>query len=208
MIGSFQGTPRGNADDYVQDFSRTARLVRETGVKIMEVNLSCPNEGTSHLLCFDIERTVKVTEAIKNKIGNIPLILKIAYFPADQLEVLIKRVGKMAQAFSAINTIPAKIVDKKGKQALPGEDRLYSGVCGHAIKWAGLDMVKRLKRLREKYNLNYTIIGVGGVAEPSDYNDYIATGADAVMSATGAMWNSHLAFEIKKKLGMEVRREK
>ena len=57
-----------------------ARFVKETGAKILEVNLSCPNEGTGHLLCFDLERAVKVVSAIKNKIGNTPLIIKLAYF--------------------------------------------------------------------------------------------------------------------------------
>jgi tRNA-dihydrouridine synthase len=32
---------------------------------------------------------------------------------------------------------------------------------------------------------------------PQDYFDYRQAGADAVMSATGAMWNPHLAQEIK-----------
>ena len=42
-----------------------------------------------------------------------------------------------------------------------------------------------------------SIIGVGGVVEPSDYDDYRAAGADAVMSATGAMWDARLARRIK-----------
>ena len=31
-----------------------------------------------------------------------------------------------------------------------------------------------------------------------DYFEYIASGAESVMSATGAMWNPYLAQEIKK----------
>src|ERR1700721_2302246 len=52
---SYQGTKseRGGAADYIADFVLGARLMRETGVKIVELNLSCPNEGTSNLLCFD-----------------------------------------------------------------------------------------------------------------------------------------------------------
>ena len=41
-------------------------------------------------------------------------------------------------------------------------------------------------------------IGVGGVTTPADYFEYRAAGADMVMSATGAMWNPHLAIDIKK----------
>ena len=59
-------------------------------------------------------------------------------------------------------------------------------------------MTKRLKKLREKYNYSFSIIGVGGVMNPEDYFEYKDSGADCVMSATGAMWNPYLAQEIKK----------
>jgi dihydroorotate dehydrogenase (NAD+) catalytic subunit len=200
VIGSFQGTPTGgNVEDYIKDFSITAKLVKEAGAKILEVNLSCPNEGTAHLLCFDIERTRLIVEAIKNEIGNTPLIIKIAYFKEENiLESLIKAVGKIADGIAAINTIPAAIYSATGAQALPGEGRLKSGVCGSGIRWAGLEMVARLKLLREKNNLSYTIIGVGGVMKAQDYFEYRSVGANAVMCATGAMWNPYLAQEIKK----------
>jgi dihydroorotate dehydrogenase len=165
------------------------------------VNLSCPNEGTNNLLCFDTERSVKVAQAIKEVIGDIPLIIKIAYFKDEEaLKELVKEIGSVVQGISAINTISAEIVDENGAQALPGEGRLRSGVCGHAIKWAGLEMVKRLKKLREELNYSYTIIGVGGVTIADDFFEYRDAGADVVMSATGAMWNPYLAKEIKERL--------
>jgi dihydroorotate dehydrogenase (NAD+) catalytic subunit len=200
VIGSFQGTtnPDGNVHEYIQDFAKAARLVKETGAKVLEVNLSCPNEGTAHLLCFDIERTQYVVSAIKDEIGDTPLIIKIAYFrEQEQLNNLIKAIGDKVQAISAINTIPSKIIDKEGNQALPGQGRSISGVCGAPIKWAGIEMVERLKKLREEKDLSYEIIGVGGVTVPQDYKEFRTAGADAVMSATGAMWNPYLAQEIK-----------
>jgi len=176
-------------------------LVKETGVKVMEVNLSCPNEGTAHLLCFDIERTRQIVESIKNEIGNTPLIIKVAYFKSDeQLAKLIEAVGNIIEGIACINTIPAEIVDDNGKQALPGEGRLSSGVCGTSIRWAGLDMVGRVAKMKQEQDLKFAIIGVGGVFTPQDYADYRELGADAVMSATGAMWNPNLAQEIKGKV--------
>lgn len=202
VIGSFQGTTNAdsNVEKYIQDFATTAKLVKETGTPIMEVNLSCPNEGTAHLLCFDIERTRQVVEAIKDEIGETPLVIKIAYFQEqEQLIKLINTIGKLVQGIAAINTIPSKIIDKNGNQALPGQGRAMSGVCGAPIKWAGVEMVERLKHLREENGLDYQIIGVGGVTTPDDYQRFREAGADAVMSATGAMWNPYLAQEIKNK---------
>lgn len=199
VIGSFQGTTEGDVSKFIKDYALAAKLVKKTGVKVIEVNLSCPNEGSSHLVCFDVPRTVEIVEAIKNEIGNTPLIIKIAYFEDQKnLEKLIKSIGKIVQGISAINTIPAKVYKENGEQALPGGPmRLKSGTCGHPIKWAGLEMTERLFNLRNELGFNFKIIGVGGVTQASEYFEYRSKGADAVMSATGAMWNPLLAQEIK-----------
>lgn len=200
VVGSFQGTKRDeqNAQEYINDFIKTAKLVKATGVKVIEVNLSCPNEGTNNLLCYDTKRSVKIAKAIKREIGDTPLVIKIAYFKDEEiLKNFIKEIGGIVQGISAINTIQATIVDEQGKQALPGEGRLRSGVCGASIKWAGLDMTKKLKKIKEELHLNFQIIGVGGVMTALDFLEYRDAGADAVMSATGAMWNPYLAREVK-----------
>ena len=115
----------------------------------------------------------------------------------SQLKDFIKKVGGIIDGIAAINTISAEIIDKNVNQALPGEGRLRSGVCGNAIKWAGLDMIKRINNMRSEIGLKFKIIGVGGVASAEDFKIYISNGANAVMSATGVMWNSHLAKEVK-----------
>ena len=200
VVGSFQGTTNRNGDiaAYIQDFVLAAKLVQATGVKVLEANLSCPNEGTGHLLCYDTQRSKTILAAIKNEIGDLPLCIKIGYFKdQEQLTHFIKEVGNLVQGISAINTIPAKIVDEQGQQALPGTGRERSGVCGQPIKWAGLAMVQKLAALRQELDLPFTIIGVGGVTRAEDYRAYTHAGADLVMSATGAMWHPALAREIK-----------
>jgi dihydroorotate dehydrogenase len=203
VIGSFQGTvrPDSGPESYIQDWVQAAKLIKETGVKVVEANLSCPNEGSSHMLCFDLERTTQITHAIKEVLGDIPLFLKLAYFSdQEQLSKLIDNVGTVVQGFSTINTIASKIYDREGNQALPGNGRLVSGVCGHPIKWAGIEMVKRVKALRDEKGMKFSILGVGGVTSPEDYEEYRKAGAEAVMSATGAMWNPLMAQEIKQTL--------
>lgn len=201
VIGSFQGTKwtPGNVEAYIQDFVTAAKLMQETGVPILEVNFSCPNEGTNQLLCYDIQRSALIAEKIKNKIGNTPLIIKIGYFEdMITLEKFVQAVGKIADGLATVNTIPAEVQDKQGRQILPGEGRARSGICGQGTKWAGLEMVKRLKQLREKLGLSFQILGMGGVFDFQDYQAYREAGADAVQSATGAMWNPYMAQDIKK----------
>lgn len=200
VIGSFQGTTnaQGDVQAYIQDFVLAARLVKETGVKVLEANLSCPNEGTAHLLCYDTPRAKMIVSAIKNEIGDTPLIIKIGYFAnQDAIRYFVKEIGPLVQGISAINTIPATILDEHGMQALPGSGRARSGVCGHPIKWAGLETVRELAILKREFDLPFAILGVGGVTTPADYQEYRTAGADIVMSATAAMWNPYLACDVR-----------
>jgi dihydroorotate dehydrogenase (NAD+) catalytic subunit len=204
VVASFQGTISGHGDveAYIEDFALAARLLKETGVKIIEANLSCPNEGTANLLCFDVDRARRVVERIRETIGDLPLLIKVAYFrDEEKLRTLVRELGPLVDGMETINTLPAKIVDAKGEQALPGEGRLWSGVCGESIRWAGLEMVRRLVKLREEMGLKFAIAGVGGLSDAADYAAYREAGADAAMSATAAMWNPRLAQQIKQAIG-------
>ena len=201
LVPSFQGSRVDgmDQDDYIADHVTTARLVCETGAGLMEMNTSCPNEGHNRLLCHDPHLVGRITEAVKNEIGDRPLVGNLASIPNDaDLEIMVKETAAhgTVQGFSTINTISAKLIDAHGNQALPGAGRDRSGVCGNAIRGAGLDMVGRLHAIREKLGLDFTIVGVGGVVRPEDYRAYREAGANAVMSATGAMWNANLARDI------------
>lgn len=200
LILSFMGTvrPDQTQKEFIDDYILAAKLAHETGAKVLEVNLSCPNIGNEGLVCYNLDVTEKVAKGIRQVIGNTPLILKVGYYEKeDQLQKLAEIANAYANSVAGINTLQAAVVDKEGNQALPGKNRLRSGICGAAIKWAGLDTVKRLKALKEKNNYKFSIEGVGGVTKPEDYFEFKEAGADSVMSATGAMWNPFLAQEIK-----------
>ncbi|RBP97942.1 diguanylate cyclase [Bifidobacterium aemilianum] len=201
LLPSFQGSrwPGMDQEAYIRDHVQTARLVCQTGARIMEMNTSCPNEGHGRLLCHDPQLVGRIAQAVKEEIGDRPLIIKLAYIPSDEaLETMVRQTAAQGrvQGFATINTISARLVDAQGRQALPGEGRDHSGVCGDAIRGAGLDMVRRLDAIRRRLGLDFAITGVGGVMGPEDYEAYRQAGADAVMSATGAMWNPLLARQI------------
>jgi dihydroorotate dehydrogenase len=202
MIGSFVGTVRPNQTqkEFIEDWAIVAHMVYETGVKIIEADISCPNNGEEGLTCYDLETTEKICQAVRKRIGDTPLILKIGYFSErNKLEKIAKIANEYANGIAAINTLPGIIVDKEGKQALLGKMRATAGICGAPIKWAGMDMVKQLHKIREKNNYSFSIDGVGGITTPEDYWEYRKAGANAAMAVTGSMWNPYLAQEIKKK---------
>lgn len=202
VIMSVVGTikPGFTPDDYYNDFAEVAKMAADAGAKVIEVNLSCPNVASEGVLCYTPSAVGEICKRAKAAIGDLPLLTKVGYYTEDQqdlLETVVKEMAPYVAGISAINTIAAPIVDENGEQALPGPNRLKSGMCGAGIKWAGLDMVKRLKALREKLGLDYEIVGVGGVMTAADYHEYRNAGADLVQSATGAMWNADLAIEVK-----------
>ena len=204
LVASAVGTIREgfSEEDYFNDFPKTAKLASETGVKVIELNLSCPNVASEGILCYSPEAVEAICRKSKEAIGDVALLVKFGYFSPDQqqlLEQVVKKITPFIAGISAINTIPAAVRDERGEQALPGQNRLMSGICGASIKWAGVDMVKRLKKIREKLNSNFAIVGVGGIMTPEDYFEYRSVGADVAQSATGAMWNPNLAIQIQEK---------
>lgn len=199
LICAVQGTPKeggGTIYDYIDDYVHTTKLVKETGADIIEVNFSCPNEGKSDLLCYDIDTVAEICRRIKEEVGNTTILIKTAYYKNEaDIEKLVNLTGDIIQGYSLINTIGSKVVDKMGNPAF-GENRAIAGVSGAPIKWAGLDMVRKFDKQRKEKNMSFKIIGVGGVVTPNDYKEYLDSGADAVMSAVGAIWNPYLAQEI------------
>lgn len=201
LILAFMGTVKKNQTqrEFIADFSKAGKLSKETGAKVLEVNLSCPNIANEGLVCYDLKLTEKICKVIRETIGNTPLIIKVGYYHRDSdIETIAKIANEYANAIAAINTMGVAILNKNGNQALPGPNRLISGVGGHTIKWAGLKMVSKLNLIRNRKNYKFEIIGIGGVMNPSDYFQYRRAGADAVQSVTAAMWNPYLALDIWK----------
>lgn len=196
---SVYGTSEENTtlDELAADYAKVAKIAKRAGAQFVEVNLACPNVSGSEnpFLYKDAMAVAIIARRIKKEIGKTPLILKIGYFENYKalLSVLKKAKGNF-EAVSAINTIQKKVVDKRGKPALPERD--VSGVCGYIIKDFGIDMVKKLKKAQKELNLNFEIIGVGGVMTPKDVRDYLRAGADHVHSATAVMWNPYLAHQL------------
>jgi dihydroorotate dehydrogenase len=203
LVVSCMGTVHAgqSQQEFVDDCILAAKLAAETGAKVIETNLSCPNIGNEGLVCYNLDVTELVAKGIRESIGDRPLILKVGYYKDDaDLGRLAEIAARYANGVSGINTLQAEVRDAAGNQALPGSPaRLRSGVCGAGIKWAGLDFVRRLTAIRDAHGFNFSIEGVGGVTVPEDYQEYRDAGADVVMTATGAMWNPDLAKEIKER---------
>jgi len=201
VVGTAQ--PGGSLEELAADYALAAAWAKEAGAEAIEANLSCPNVCSGEGSLFQSPEAVRlISIALKNRLGSTPFLLKLGFLNQLALVDEIVRVAAEsgASGLAAINTIPAKVRDVQQHQALPGEGRLVSGICGAGIKEAGLEMLSRLVGARNKLLLTpaeFTLIGVGGVMTGLEVFDYLKLGADGVQSGTGAMWNPWLARDFK-----------
>lgn len=209
LVVSVVGTAKagGTLDELAADFALAAGWAAEAGAAVVEANLSCPNVQSSEGSLYQSPLAVgKVAGAISQMLsGSIPFLLKMGYLEDQNLveQVVAAAHDAGAAGLAAINTIPARVYDADGQQALPGEGRLVSGICGAGIKPAGLKMTEKLLATRARLGLTpaeFAIIGVGGVTTGTDVLEYLRLGADGVQSGTGAMWHPYLACEAKQML--------
>ncbi|PIZ63568.1 dihydroorotate oxidase [Candidatus Saccharibacteria bacterium CG_4_10_14_0_2_um_filter_52_9] len=203
LLVAFQGTlqPDGR-EKFIEDHVYGVGKLRETGARLIEINLSCPNEGHSNLLCFDIETSTEIVKQVKLTYPDLNLIVKLSYFYDDgHLREFVEAVGPYIAGIAAFNTLQSQIIDKKGERAFNGPaTRAIAGVSGEAVKHLCIDMVQRLADHRQKLNADFKIVGVGGVQTVEDFHNLRRAGADYVMGLTGVMWNPNLAAEIKASL--------
>lgn len=189
--------------DLASDFAQAAEWAATAGADAVEANLSCPNVQSGEGSLYQSSEAVGlIAEQMKVRLDSVPFLLKIGSLSEyKQVLAVVKAAHDGGAAgLAAINTIPANVIDEQGQQALPGQGRLVSGICGAAIKPAGLEMVRKLVRARQELGLTlseFTIVGVGGIMSGVDALEYYENGAEAAQSGTGAMWNPLLAVEFK-----------
>ncbi len=200
VVAAFQGTARGDGRDaFVQDHVDGVGLILETGAQVIEINLSCPNEGEAVLACHDVDITTRIVKAVRENYPDSKFFIKLAYFEDKKMLLdLVRNTAPFVDGYSAINTMSVPVISSDGKEAFPG--RPTAGVSGAPIKWAGLEMCDELDALRESMGADFKIVGLGGVCNKQDFDDYRAVGVDTVQSVAAAMWNPMLAQEIKSKL--------
>lgn len=194
LIVSVVGTP--GEKDLAEDYARAARLAAEAGAPAVEINLSCPNVVTGEGSVYtDPVFSSEISKRVKQAIGAVPLIIKIGYISdPSRLEKVVAANAPHVDAISGLNTLSFEVVQPDGAQALPGKGRLRSGVCGAAIRPCAMTQAKRIVDLKRKERYNFEIVGVGGVMTPAHVREFVNVGVDAVMTATGAMWDPFLAY--------------
>ncbi|KAG2447891.1 hypothetical protein HYH02_007345 [Chlamydomonas schloesseri] len=227
MVVSVTGTPGRPGLSFTDDLVAAAAVAVDAGATCLEVNLSCPNVGRSHVALYAdapaVEDTVRQLRAAlaerqqqrqrasvdggggggaADGDGVPPIALKVgAYADADSLRRVAQSAAAAgAAALSGINGLSRRVelpAALGGGPALGG-DRPTSGVCGDPIRAAGLEFVATARQVIAADSLPLQIIGVGGVTRAEHALDYLRAGADVVQAATGFMWCPDLGLDFQR----------
>jgi len=160
-----------------KEYTAVARRFASSGVKAVELNLSCPHARGLGLEIAQSEAAVEgFTRAVKKAV-RVPVMPKLSPNVSN-----IAALGKAAQrggadAVVAVNTLKAMAISPELR--MPILSNRYGGLSGSVLKPVGLRCVYDLYEA-----LDIPVIGVGGVTTGRDAIEYFMAGASAVEIGT------------------------
>ena len=191
--------PSMTPEEMAAEFGELAEIVSAAGAQVVEANLSCPNvragEGE---LYQDAQMVRRVGKEVRAAAGNNPVTLKLGYIPDDtQLAAVLQAADGLVDGVVLINGVNRKVVDPDGSATF-GPGRETCGIIGQGLRPVAIDAVIQAVNIVQRDRLNLKIIGTGGIAKPQDAAEFFDAGAYAVFSASGAIFDPHLAARIKR----------
>jgi dihydroorotate dehydrogenase len=195
VVGTVQ--PGWSIEDLAADYALCAQWAVEAGADSIETNFSCPNvETCDGQLYQNPTEAATVAQAVRQVIGDRPLILKIGHMTDENdAENLLAAVSRFATAISMTNSVATTVQSKDGSLLFDGQQR---GICGKATFDASLRQSRLFSNQIEKRRDSLSIISVGGVSSCEEVRECLDTGAEAVHIATAAMVDPTVALQIRR----------
>ena len=183
------------AGSTIEEYIELARQCENNSIKMIELNVSCPNVKHG---CLEFGVDEKVLEKLVKSVREIYsgcLIVKLTpnVTSIEQLGIACQNAG--ADAVSAINTLKGcgiKLYFENGKFR---KEQVTGGYSGLGIKPAALSAVLRLSKV-----LDIPIIGMGGIYSLNDVFEFFAAGADAVQIGTANFTHPDIAGKLVSEL--------
>ena len=171
----FQGPVIANVGGFsLEEYAENCRKLNDVEqVKILEVNISCPNvhAGGKNFGC-DPKAAAEVTRAVKAVTGK-PVFMKLTPNVTDIAEIAKACEDAGADGVCLINTLLGMRIDLKSRK--PVIANRTGGVSGPAVFPVALRMVWDVYEA-----VKIPIIGCGGVSSAEDAVEMMLAGAAAV----------------------------
>ena len=171
----FQGPVIANVGGFsIDEYAENCRKLEDVEqVKILEVNISCPNvhAGGRNFGC-DPKSAAEVTKAVKAATSK-PVFMKLTPNVTDIAEIAKACEDAGADGVCLINTLLGMRIDLKSRKPIIANRT--GGVSGPAVFPIALRMVWDVYEA-----VNIPIIGCGGVSSAEDAAEMMLAGAAAV----------------------------
>ncbi len=172
-----------------EDYCETVSLLSQTGVDMIELNISCPNVkeggvafGTS---CQSVEA---ITRAVRRHCAK-PLMVKLSPNVADIGEIAAAAEAAGADAVSLINTLTGMRIDLRTKR--PVLHNNTGGMSGPAVFPVAVRMVCQAAR-----RVKIPVVGMGGICRWEDAAEMMLAGASAVQVGTAVFHDPYAPLKI------------
>ncbi|MFZ5426373.1 MAG: dihydroorotate dehydrogenase [Thermodesulfobacteriota bacterium] len=169
-------------------------LAGAEGVAALEVNISCPNVKEGGVLFGqDPAQAARVTEAVKRRAGDKPVMVKLSPNVSDIVAIARAVESAGADIISLINTLTGMAVDVRTRR--PRLANVVGGLSGPAIKPVALRCVWQVSRA-----VQVPVVGMGGIASAEDVLEFILAGASAVQVGTANFLRPDFSFRLVRDL--------
>jgi len=162
----------------VQEYVQGARLLDDSDVNMIELNISCPNVKSGGMAFgLDPETAGSLTRQVRRAVSKKPVMVKLSPNAPDIASVAQACVNTGADAISLVNTFKALAIDINTRK--PVFENISAGLSGPCIRPIALRMVWELYDA-----VKVPIIGIGGIACADDALEYLLAGAAAIQVGT------------------------
>lgn len=167
IIGSVAGA---SFDEYV---AVARKMASAPNVKLLEINISCPNVDHGGLAFGTDPATVRaLTKAIVAAVDK-PVFMKLTPNVTDIVPIALAAEAGEAAGLTMINTLTGMGIDLATRQPILAHGT--GGLSGKAIHPLAVRMIHDVRQ-----HTKLPIIGVGGVFTPADVLEFYLAGANAV----------------------------
>lgn len=182
-------------DDYLEG----AKLLEDKKVRIMELNISCPNVKSGGMAFgLDPDVAFKLIEAVRKEFTG-ELIVKLS--PNSDVKAIAKVAEDAgADGVSLVNTFTGMAIDIDKRK--PVFENKVAGLSGPCIKPIALRMVYDVAN-----TVKIPVIGIGGIRDYRDVVEFIMAGATLVQVGSMNFVKPDITMDIIKDLEEYMKKE-
>ncbi|MFH1306863.1 MAG: dihydroorotate dehydrogenase [Candidatus Micrarchaeota archaeon] len=185
-----------------EEFVQVAKKIASASPAMIELDASCPNiQKEGKMFSSSAENASEIVKTVKKEVKNIPISIKLSANVPNIGEISRACEEGGADCISAINTLPAMLIDIYAKK--PVLANKYGGLSGPAIFPIALHAVNEIRN-----STSLPIIGGGGIISGKDAVQMLMAGANAISIGSALYYREKTFEKIKHELIEFMEKEK